>query len=320
MPFVSVLIPVFNEEKYIEQCLCSLQSQTYPVDKMEWIIIDGDSKDRTRDIIERFKTNHPIKLLINEKHSTPISLNMGVQEANGEFIIRLDAHSLYPEDYIMNCVECLLETNADNVGGWIRTESNGFVGNAIARVLSSPFGVGNSSFRTKQDSAYVDTVPYGAFRKTVFEEIGWFNENLLRSEDNDINARIIENGGKIFLSEKINSVYYCRDNISDFLLQGLKNGNALFRTLRINPRAMRIRHYIPFTFLLSLLVLPFLYLVVPGIKWLLFLELTLYLVLDLYFSFVKNNVFGFITLWLFPLYHLSYGLGSLLGLIGVNVF
>lgn len=320
-PFVSIILPAYNEEKFIRDCIGSLIAQTYPRESMEWIIVDGNSSDKTRSIIEEYTEENPIKLIINEERKTPISLNMGIKASKGQYIIRFDAHAYFPPDYIEKCVDCLNNTGADNVGGWVETKAEGYIGEAIAKMLSSKFGVGGSSFRTEKKSGYVDTVPFGAFRREVFDEIGLFNENLLRSEDNDINARIIENGGKIYLSEEIHSIYYCRDKVSAVLKQGLQNGNALFRTMRINPKAMKLRHFIPFLFLVSLMLLPWLSILSAPLAYLFMAEMTCYTILDFYYSFVKKDrKLGFVTLWLYPLFHVCYGVGSLFGMIGIELY
>ena len=321
MKLVSVILPVYNEEKYIKTCIESLINQTYPKEMMEWIIVDGCSTDSTVGIINEYKSQYPITLLSNKKKITPVSLNMAISVAKGEYIIRFDAHSTFPPDYIEKCVECLEKTGADNVGGWIETKADGFIGKAIAKILSSRFGVGGSSFRTQKQSGFVDTVPFGAFKRIVFDNLGLFNEELLRSEDNDINARIIENGGKVYLSEDIHSVYYCRDSVLGLLKQGIQNGNALFRTMKVNTKAMSLRHFIPFFFFLSLLVLPVASLFFPFIWNLLLFELCLYLLIDLYFSFIKKErKLGLVTIWLYPLFHFTYGMGSFFGLLGIKVY
>ena len=313
--FVSVILPVYNEEKYIDSCIESLIAQTYDRNLMEWILVDGNSTDKTKAIIEKYTETYPITLLINEKKKTPISLNMAIQASKGDIIIRFDAHAFFPPDYIEKCVESLEKTGADNVGGWVETKAEGFWGKSIAKILSSKFGVGGSSFRTEQKSGFVDTVPFGAFKRSVFDKLGLFNEELLRSEDNDINARIIENGGKVFLSDNIHSVYYCRDSVSGLLKQAIQNGNALFRTFRVNPKAMKLRHFIPFFFFLSLIVLPFVS------KTLLFVELAAYFALDFFFSFCENEKkLGLATFWLYPLFHFTYGLGSFIGLLGLGLY
>ena len=318
---VSVIIPVYNEERYIQRCIESLINQSYPRDKMEWIVIDGNSDDRTYEILSHFLGQYPIRILSNPKRTTPSSLNMGIKEANGVYLIRFDAHAFFPPDYIENCVNCLEATDADNVGGYVETVAEGFWGKAIAKVLSSRFGVGDSRFRIGGESGYVDTVPFGAFRREVFKKVGLFDEDMIRSEDNDINARIQQNGGKVFLSEKIHSIYFCRDTVPALLKQGLLNGNTLFQTIWRNPGAMRLRHFVPFFFLLSIIILPIISIFSLPVRWLFTSELFFYFLLDIVFSFFYGNPEnGIVTLWLYPLFHLTYGLGSLLGLFGIRLF
>ena len=319
MLFVSVIIPVFNEERYIEKCLESLIAQSFPREKMEWIVIDGNSSDNTAEILAQYKEFSQLRILHNEKRTTASSLNMGIMNAVGRYIIRLDAHAEYPSDYIEKCVSCLETIGADNVGGYVEAKADGFMGGAIAKILSSRFGVGGSAFRTGAGEGYVDTVPYGAFRREIFDKIGLFNEDMIRSEDNDINARIIASGGKVYLSKDIRSVYYCRDSIPAFLTQALQNGNTLFRSIMKNPRSMRLRHFVPFLFLTSVIFLLLIGTVFPPAHQILLAELAAYLLLDIWYSFFCSQPEkGIITIWLFPVLHLTYGLGSLLGLFGAR--
>ena len=322
---VSVIVPLYNEEKYIEQFLTSLSLQTYPLEHMEWILVDGNSADKTVDVIQTFirEKKFPIVLLDNPKRKTPYALNLAIGHARGDYIIRLDAHASYYSDYIEKCVYYLDTTDADNVGGVAETSANGTVGHAISKMLSTKFGVGGSDFRVGEGDKYVDTVPFGAFRRReVFDKVGLFNPKLLRSEDNDMNARIRQNGGKIWLANDIRFKYYCRDTVKGILKMGLQNGNALFRTLFVNPKAMSLRHFIPFTFLMSLICMPIFSLVFPIFWWVFAAEMSAYILLDFYFSFVsvKPVKCGFVTIWLYPLFHIAYGLGSLLGLFSIALY
>ncbi len=320
---VSVIIPLFNEERYISNLIHSLAKQTYPVANMEWIFIDGNSDDRTVALIEKYMANpkYPIILLHNYKRKTPYALNMAIEKAKGKYIIRLDAHSYFYPNYIEKCVYYLDTTDADNVGGIAETEAEGFKGQAIAKMLSTKLGVGGSDFRVGEGNRFVDTVPFGAFRREVFNRVGLFNPKLLRSEDNDMNSRIRQSGGKIWLAEDIRFKYYCRDTFKGILKMGLQNGNALFFTLKENPKAMSVRHFIPFLFLLSLLIMPLLILLIPYIGYVFLFELFLYFTLDVFFSFCnKTPQYGLITLWLYPTFHIVYGFGSLLGLFGIPLY
>lgn len=319
---VSVVMPVYNEERFIGKCIESLLQQTYPQEDMEWFFVDGGSTDRTREIINEYIELKPdlIRLLDNPNKTVPYAMNIGITASQGEYIVRLDAHAEYREDYIEKCVYYLDHTDADNVGGLAETIGRGTVGGAIARMLSSKFGVGNSQFRTGGKSGYVDTVPFGAFCREVFQRIGLYNEKLTRNQDNEMNYRIRKNGGKIFLSDDIRLSYYCRDTIKGIADMAVKNGRWNIITMKLCPGTMGIRHFIPLVFLLSLIVMTVLSLLWWVMAVLFAVELGLYLLLDIIFS-AKGATglkeFGLLLI-LFPIFHLSYGWGSLMGILGLH--
>ena len=318
---VSIIIPVYNEEKYIERCLDSVVAQTYPKEKCEVIIADGMSTDKTREKIDSYRDKLNIKLLDNQKRIVTYALNLAIENATGDYIIRLDAHAEFDNDYVEKCVHYLDTTDADNVGGVAETVGLGKIGKINSEILSSKFGVGNSQFRVDGESGYIDTVPFGAFRREVFERVGLFNPDLPRSEDNDMNSRIRESGGKVFMAADIRFKYFCRDTVSGLLSQGIKNGNALFLTLRKNPKAMSIRHFIPFLFVLSLIVMPVLSALLSVFGWLFVAELGLYTLLNLYFSLFHGEKKNFIyKIFLYPLFHIVYGIGSLLGAFNIKLY
>ncbi|MBE7047848.1 MAG: glycosyltransferase family 2 protein [Ruminococcaceae bacterium] len=317
---VSVIIPVYNEEKYINRCLDSVVRQTYPKSLTEIIIVDGGSTDQTKSLIANYESLLNIHLIHNAKRMVTYALNLGIENATGDYIIRLDAHAEFKEDYIEKCVYYLNTTDAQNVGGIAETVGIGKFGEMNAEILSSKFGVGNSAFRTETKSGYVDTVPFGAFRKEVFDSVGLFNSALPRSEDNDMNSRIRAMGGKIFMAADIRFTYFCRDTIGGLLNQGMKNGNALFLTLRKNPKAMSVRHFIPFLFVLSLIVMPYLSALLEQFLFVFIAEMLLYGFLDVYFS-LKGNKRNFVyKLWMYPLFHITYGLGSVLGMFNIKLY
>ena len=317
--FISVVMPVYNEEKYIENCIDSLLLQDYPQECMEWIFVDGMSSDRTRELIGSYIEKYPklIKLLSNPNKTVPYAMNIGIKEVRGKYIIRLDAHADYSKDYISKCVYCLDTTDADNVGGVAETKSKGFVGNAIAKMLSSRFGVGNSEFRTNGESGYVDTVPFGAFRREVFEKWGGYDERLTRNQDNEMNYRIRKNGGKIYLSSDIKLSYYCRDSIKGISDMALKNGMWNVITMKLCPGSMGVRHFIPLAFLLSLIILPIAGIIYHPIWWMFALEMALYFGLDCLFSAKQASGLKefFLLVLLFPVFHITYGVGSLKGIL-----
>ena len=230
----------------------------------------------------------------------------------------MDAHADYAKDYISKCVHYLNVTEADNVGGAIETKSRGFVGNTIAKMLSSRFGVGNSEFRT-QGSGYVDTVPFGAFRREVFEKWGMYDERLTRNQDNEMNYRIRKNGGKIYLAKDIRLSYYCRDSIKGIVDMALKNGTWNVITMKLCPGSMGVRHFIPFLFVCSIILGPILSLFFRPFLYLFGIELLMYIAMELYFSGKQADTLKqfFLLLILFPAFHISYGFGTLLGIYKV---
>ncbi len=315
---VSVVMPVYNEEKYIAKCVDSLLLQDYPTEKMEWIFVDGCSKDRTVEILNAYQNKYPklIKILDNPKKIVPCAMNIGIAASVGRYIVRLDAHADYATDYISKCVYYLENTDAENVGGVAETKASGFMGGAIAKMLSSKFGVGNSQFRTNGESGYVDTVPFGAFKREVFSKYGGYDERLVRNQDNEMNFRIRKNGGKIYLSDDIHLSYYCRDSIKGISDMARKNGMWNVITMKLCPGSMGWRHFIPFLFVASILGLGVLGMLHSAFWMLLGLELALYLTLDVLFSarLASTAKEFFALVMLFPIFHVTYGYGSMIGI------
>ena len=317
--FVSVVMPVYNEERYIGKCIESLLEQDYPKEQMEWIFVDGMSQDRTVEILKEYQAQYPelIVILPNKNKTVPYAMNIGIEQARGNYIVRLDAHAEYDPDYISKCIQCLNDTGADNVGGIAITKGRGFTGKCIAKMLSNKFGVGNSQFRTYGESGYVDTVPFGAFRREVFEQYGGYDVRLTRNQDNEMNYRIRKNNGKIYLSKDIHLTYYCRDTVSGLCDMALKNGQWNVITMKLCPGSMGIRHFVPLAFVLSIIGLLLLTLLSPVFLYILIAELAAYCILDAVFSIRSAETLRefFLLFALFPVFHVAYGIGSIKGII-----
>jgi len=321
-PLVSIIIPCRNEEKYIGKSLDSVIANTYPKEKIEIFIIDGSSEDRTRDIIRDYAEKYPfISLLDNEEKIVPTALNKAIEKVKGEIVIRLDAHNIYDKNYISKCVECLDKYNADNVGGiWVtRPGSTTTVAKTIAIALSHPFGVGNSTYRldTKKPRL-VDTVPFGCYRKDVFDRIGGFNKFLERNQDIEFNLRLKKAGGKILLVPEIVSYYHARSNLQDLAKQNFWNGYWVVYSTKFAKLPFSFRHFIPFVFVVSALGSLALSTWISTFIIIFGIVLGSYLIANIYITIrlsLKKGMKYFLFLPLtFLTLHFSYGLGSLWGL------
>ena len=292
---------------------------------MEVFVVDGESEDKTREIVKRYEEKHPfIKLLRNEKKYTPFGLNIGIKNSKGEIIMRFDAHATYQNDYISKCVKYLNDYKADNVGGVAKAtpSKNTLIAKAIALVLSHFFGAGSSAFRTgAKDVKEADTVFGGCYKREVFDRIGLYNENLIRSQDMEFNLRLKKAGGKIILVPSIVSSYYPKSNLRDFFLHNVKDGIWAVYPLKFNV-PFRLRHYIPLFFVLSLIILPILSLYLYLFMKLFFFIIFFYLFSNIFLSFTiafkENNALLFLVLPLvFLVRHIGYGLGSFFGLFKI---
>ena len=318
---ISVICPVYNEEKYIGNCIDSLMKQDFSWEESEIILVDGSSSDKTRQIIGDYIQRYPfIKLLGNPRKITPVSLNIAIRAAKHDIIFRIDAHTTYPPNYFSVLSKHLIELNADNVGGVCRTLSGGkgIIPEGIAKVMSSIFGMGNSYFRIGAKKIMeVDTVPFGCFRREVFDRIGLFDEELIRNQDDEFNGRIIKNGGKIFLVPDVIIDYFARDKVSKLSQMFYQYG--LFKPL-VNRKlgaSATVRQFFPLLFVL-LLITTFVFVTFQLPFYGLFLAGTgLYVILAVLFSVKEGETIGeaLVMPVLFFILHVSYGIGYMRGII-----
>ncbi len=217
MPKVSIIVPCYNEQPTIRLLLNAISQQRFALDEMEVIIADGMSTDDTRQEIIAFQNEHPdlmIRIVDNPQRNIPAALNRALEAATGEFIVRLDAHSMPDEMYVTHSVAGLEAGLGDNVGGvWnIQPGSEGWAAGLIAVAAAHPLGVGGALYRYATTAAEVDTVPFGAFRRSLLDTVGMFDETLLTNEDYEFNTRIRLNGGKIWLNHRLLGVF-CKRNV-----------------------------------------------------------------------------------------------------------
>jgi succinoglycan biosynthesis protein ExoA len=236
LPFVSVVIPVYNEERFIEACLDSVLTQDYPSDRYEVIVADGGSSDGTRAIVERKAAAHPnVRLIDNPRRTQAAGLNLGILSSRGEYIARQDGHAEWAPAHLRRSVELLRESGADNVGGRADGVGTGVMGRAIACAMRSPFGVGGARFRYSHVAEDVATVFPGTFRRSAFERVGLFDEAYPPHEDYELNHRIRESGGRVFFSPDIPTRYHVRDSITSLARQYFRYGRAKVRVARASP-------------------------------------------------------------------------------------
>ncbi len=274
-------MPCFNEQRTIRSLLDSIYHQTYPRQNIEVIIADGLSTDQTRQEIIGFKLANEdlvVEVVDNPKRSIPSGLNQAIDTARGDYIVRLDAHSVPAEDYVARSISALESELGDNVGGlWeIQPGSDTWQARSIARAAAHPLGVGDARYRVGGRAQEVDTVPFGAFRRSLIERIGNFDETLLTNEDYEFNTRIRKAGGKIWFDPGIKSRYIARRSFGDLARQYWRYGFWKVKMLRRFPESFRWRQ------LAGLFVLSFPVLAVLGLwfiwaGWLLLFEAVVYL-------------------------------------------
>ena len=329
VPFISIIIPCRNEEKYIGKCLDSIMFNVYPRNKMEVLVIDGKSDDTTKDIISKYMKKYSfIQILDNPDYNVPTALNIGIRTAKGDIIVRLDAHNVYSKNYLEKCVKYLQVYKINNVGGrWITLPGNNTkVAKSIALALSHPFGVGNAYFRIDglKNPKFVDTVPFGCYRRDLFNKIGFFNEHLVRNQDLEFNLRLKSAGGKILLAPDIVSFYYARSNFKDLFKQNFLNGYWIINSLKYAKLPFSIRHLIPFIFITSLLISFSIFIAYSPLFYFFVIILLSYCFVNIFFSYKlchrkSLKILPFISIT-FSILHFSYGYGSIYGIIKLIIY
>lgn len=319
-PRVSIIIPCYNEQATIRQLLEAIYHQTYPHAEMEVVIADGLSEDATRDEIAAFQSEHPelaVRIVDNPRRTIPSAINCAIQASVGKTIVRIDAHSQPYPDYVERCLSALDANLGDNVGGvWeIKPGGESWIAESIAVAASHPLGVGDAGYRIGAQASAVDTVPFGAFRRTLIEKVGYLDETLLTNEDYEFNTRVRKSGGRIWLDPEIVTIYYARSTLRDLTRQYWRYGYWKFRMLRRYPDTLRWRQGLPPLFVASLVGL----LLIswwPLAGWLLSLELIIYvtvlLLAGVLSSVQHQKAFLFIGLPLsIATMHLAWGGGFL---------
>lgn len=279
-PFVSIIVPCYNEQATIRLLLEAIYAQTTPRQALEVVIADGMSTDGTREEILAFMVSHPdleVRVIDNLAGTIPAGLNRAIEEAEGTYIVRLDAHSKPYPDYVERCVSDLEAGLGDNVGGiWeIQPDGDGWQARSIAAAAAHPLGVGDARYRIGGEAQAVDTVPFGSYAQVLVERIGAYDESLLSNEDYEFNVRVRESGGVVWMNPAIKTVYFARRTLGALARQYWRYGYWKLRMLRRYPDTFRWRQ-LGGAFVLSFLILGFLGIWSPLACGLLVLELSLY--------------------------------------------
>ena len=319
LPLVSVIMPIRNEARFIAQSLGAVLAQDYPAELIEIIVVDGMSADSTRAIITQAAqaARRNVAVLDNPAGIVPVAMNIGLRAARGAIIVRVDGHCEIAPDYVRRCVMALQRTGADNVGGLQRAVSETPIGRAIALATSSPFGVGGARFHYDARPGWVDTVYLGAYRRDVFERIGGFDEELVRNQDDELNFRLTQAGGKIWLDPSIQSVYYSRPSLRKLWKQYFEYGFYKVRVMQKRGGVASWRHLVPGIFVLSLLLSGLLALLTRKPRWALAVAGPYALANGLASARTSIKDIGvFLVMPLtFLILHAAYGSGFVLGVI-----
>jgi glycosyltransferase involved in cell wall biosynthesis len=317
LPFVTIVMPSYNEEHYIETCLNTLLNQDYPAEKVEILVADGGSQDKTREIISRISATHPrVRMLDNSEHRIQaFGMNLAIKESKGEFILVCIVHAEYAGNYVSKLVEVFQKTGADAAGGAQRAKFRTSFQQALCAALGSPMGVGGASYRSAEKEGWVDTVFPGAFRRTILEKVGLYDGRAITNEDAELFQRILESGGKVYLSREVVVHYYPRKSLRLLSKQYFKYGDGRARTLLIHKGFPVLRPLIPF---LSVVV-GVLLLIIPQLRPVAPYAFGLYAGLTLIEAVrmaIVHRCWAVPVIWvIFPVMHISHGVGMLQGLI-----
>jgi glycosyltransferase involved in cell wall biosynthesis len=314
-PLVTVVIPMRNEEAGIEACLASVLANRLPNGSFELLVLDGASDDRSPALVDAIAAGDPrLRRIPNPARLQAPAFNLGVAAARGRYLVRMDAHSLYADDYIAESVRLLEETGAENVGGVQRATGTTWLACAIAAAVSSKFAAGDAAYRNATTPSWTDTVYLGAWRTETLRRLGGMREDWAVNEDYEMNVRLRAAGGRIYLSPTIRSTYFVRASIPKLARQYARYGFWKVRTLLAHPSSLRWRQLVAPAFVLSLLATP---LTVALMGPLGAAHLVLYAAANLLASLMTAAKSGWRLLPALPIIfltvHLSWGSGFLAG-------
>lgn len=318
---VSVIIVFRNEENYIIECIQSIEEQ-FEQNELKWelILVDGDSHDKSLELSQKYLQTKKFahQLIHNPKKTLATGWNLGIQAAKGKFVVRPDAHAKLHQGYIQKGIEILKsKEEVTAVGGVLETKAKGYWGNIIKVALSSRVGVGNSGFRTATQSSFSDTAVYAVYRRAIFDQVGFFNEKLVRHQDNEMHLRIKKAGGKFYMNVDMKADYYSRDSVKKLLRQMFLIGYYLPDVM--GDGAFGLRHLAPFAFYMVFLIGMLLSFFHPIFMQLALFQLYLYLIIIAIDSlgkvFQQKKPSLLLNIFIIPLMHFFYALGTFNGII-----
>lgn len=321
---VSVCIIAYNEEKTLTSLFSDIKNQDYPHNKMEVILVNSMSSDRTRVLMEKFAEEENgflrVKVFDNPKKKQAAGWNIAIKNSSEDIIIRIDAHTMIPREFVSKNVQCI--ESGEDVSGGPRpniAEDDSPWKHTLLLAEKSMFGSSIATYRRSHHKTYVKSVFHGAYRREVFEKAGLFNENLGRTEDNEMHYRILKAGYKICYNPKIISYQHTRNTWRGMIKQKYGNGYWIGLTVGICPRCFSIYHFVPLSFVIALM---FSLIVVALGKMSPFIVLILlYGMVNISMSVLavlkekKKYVYYLLLPFIFISLHISYGVGTVVGLI-----
>lgn len=320
MPAISVIVPMRNEMKSISQCLRSLLSQTIPCSEYEIIVVDGMSDDGSTETVLKLQAeSQNLRVLKNPAHIMPAGMNIGLRHAASPIVMVAGAHASYPSHYLAACLNYLEKTGADVVGGPLLTwaAGGGFTSRIIAAILSSRFGVGNVAFRTGLKEGWVDTVPYGAYRKEAFDQCGLYDEELVRAQDAELHARMRHRGKRIYQTPALVTYYHPVSSFSTFWRKAFLDGKWQCLAAIRNRQSFALRRFAPVLMVILLAGLGVMTIFFPAMWMLIAAVMLLYLITGFYFGSSQSGTRLLerilLPFFAFP-FHVCYGVGTLAGL------
>ena len=321
---VTIVIPCRNEEKHIAECINAIYACDIKSLELEVIVVDGMSTDNTIGEIEKLQKKYPsLRVIQNEKQVTPVAFNLGIIASKGEYIQIVGARQVISKNYLLDAKR-ILQGNSDVwcVGGGVVNLYQNKESEIIGLAMGSSFGVGGGNFRVLKKSGYTDTVGTPMYPRRVFDEIGLFDEALLRNQDDELNFRITSKGRKIYLNTEIQIKYYVRAKLSNLFKQYFQYGYWKVYVNKMHGTITSVRQLVPLFFVLGLIVGLSASIFLTIALWVYLSWLSLYIFLAIVFGIysAKSFVKGLRVALVFPVLHFSYGWGYLKGLVDFVIF